>query len=311
MHPFVLGLSHVGLDKHPHSENEDQELLKEAISSGVVAFDTSNSYGNGGSERLLGQVIKDNRERFHISTKAGYRSNAWAYFMQYHDPALNVSRQDLLNRGIDQQVSTYDLHERLSKMPYSEGLLPGQDFSAEAIKDSLMSSLARLGTEFVDTFMLHSPPVNIDAELVDCMSYLYEWDLCKRIGVSCRIFADAYHFLRQPWVQVVQIPFVSDYAAMTEVCSLAEKSGAKVMVRELMQRSGYGEWLSPQSALLLSLGLSFTMTDLIRDIFLFPAVQSVVIRTGNIQHLAENMLAAMYAQAKRGRNQVVLASEAQ
>jgi predicted aldo/keto reductase-like oxidoreductase len=46
-----------------------EPVFKKAIERGVNYIDTSSSYMNGNSERLIGKLIRSKRERFHVATK--------------------------------------------------------------------------------------------------------------------------------------------------------------------------------------------------------------------------------------------------
>jgi len=51
--------------------NLDPSVLQYAITKGINYFDTSEGYGRGESERMLGKVIKKNRDKVYITTKVG------------------------------------------------------------------------------------------------------------------------------------------------------------------------------------------------------------------------------------------------
>ena len=54
-------------------EKESVAALHTALDSGINFFDTADVYGDGRSERLLGQLRKERKETFYIATKAGQR----------------------------------------------------------------------------------------------------------------------------------------------------------------------------------------------------------------------------------------------
>ena len=54
-------------------EKESVAALHKALDSGINFFDTADVYGDGRSERLLGQLRKERKETFYIATKAGQR----------------------------------------------------------------------------------------------------------------------------------------------------------------------------------------------------------------------------------------------
>lgn len=56
-------------------DKESMAALHRAIEHGVNLFDTADVYGDGHSERLLGQLKKEHSGRIYIATKAGRRLN--------------------------------------------------------------------------------------------------------------------------------------------------------------------------------------------------------------------------------------------
>jgi aryl-alcohol dehydrogenase-like predicted oxidoreductase len=56
-------------------DEESFEALNRALDLGVNFFDTSDSYGDGRSEQLLGKLHKGRSEAFYVATKAGRRLN--------------------------------------------------------------------------------------------------------------------------------------------------------------------------------------------------------------------------------------------
>jgi len=56
----------------PTDDNRSKNALSRAYEAGINFYDTSNIYGNGHSEELLGQVFKKNRDKVIIATKAGF-----------------------------------------------------------------------------------------------------------------------------------------------------------------------------------------------------------------------------------------------
>ena len=57
---------------------EDQESMKTlhaALDEGINLFDTADVYGDGRSEQLIAQVLKERSEEVFVATKAGRRLN--------------------------------------------------------------------------------------------------------------------------------------------------------------------------------------------------------------------------------------------
>lgn len=63
----------LGADWGDVSEEEAMATLHAAIDNGVNFLDTADVYGDGRSERLIGRLLKENRKRIYVATKAGRR----------------------------------------------------------------------------------------------------------------------------------------------------------------------------------------------------------------------------------------------
>ncbi len=83
------------------SENEANEILKEALDKGVNFFDTADVYGDGRSEKFLGKLIKSTSEKIFVSTKTGLRLRPHipeGYNLENFEKFIDRS---LINLGID------------------------------------------------------------------------------------------------------------------------------------------------------------------------------------------------------------------
>jgi aryl-alcohol dehydrogenase-like predicted oxidoreductase len=99
-------------------EGEAKSMLKKAYDLGINFFETSDMYGKGKSERLIGEVFKDMRNEIVISTKYGYD------------------------------------FENAEQIGHNE--LP-QKFEPTFTENALKNSLKRLQTNYVDVYGLHNP----------------------------------------------------------------------------------------------------------------------------------------------------------
>src|SRR6266704_1147528 len=61
------GSWHLGQGRHPAAEEED--ALRTGLSLGMTLIDTSDDYGNGRSEKLIGHVIAGQRDRVFLVSK--------------------------------------------------------------------------------------------------------------------------------------------------------------------------------------------------------------------------------------------------
>jgi len=69
-----IGLWAIGGDSWgPTEDRESLNTIDAALDAGVTFFDTSDVYGAGHSEELLGQAMAGRRDRFVVATKIGWR----------------------------------------------------------------------------------------------------------------------------------------------------------------------------------------------------------------------------------------------
>src|SRR5690348_8470386 len=59
------------------SDDESLKALRRAIELGVNLIDTALAYGEGHSERLVGQVVRDSGKRIYVATKVPPRNQIW------------------------------------------------------------------------------------------------------------------------------------------------------------------------------------------------------------------------------------------
>ncbi len=143
----------------PRNDNPGSlRVLKHCLEVGVNFFDSSNAYGWGGAEGLLGQAIAGWRDRVVICTKVA------AY----------------------QAVETNGL----------EGAATEVSFSREFLFAQVESSLDRLGTDYIDLYMLHqSDKITPAEEIVDTMEALVTSGKIRYWGISNHTAAQVNEYL--------------------------------------------------------------------------------------------------------------------
>ena len=97
-----LGCWQIGWCWGDVSEKDSRALLKEALNQGINYFDTSDMYGDGRSEKFIGELIKSTREKIYVTTKLGRRTRGTSYNKGFKEQYMEefVDRS-LKNLGIE------------------------------------------------------------------------------------------------------------------------------------------------------------------------------------------------------------------
>ena len=145
----ILGLGCMGMSEFygAHDDVQSRKTLDRAFELGITHYDTSNVYGRGHNERLVGAFIKDKRSRVVLASKFGVR----------RDPD-------------GPEGSTYDRDI---------------DNSPAYMRQCCEESLRRLGTDVIDLYYIHraDPKVPIE-ETIGAMSMLVQEGKIRGIGLS-------------------------------------------------------------------------------------------------------------------------------
>ena len=97
-----LGCWQIGWCWGDVSDNEARDVLKSALDKGVNFFDTSDTYGDGRSERFISEVIKSTKEKIYVTTKLGRRIRGTNYPKGYkHEPMEEFIDRSLKNLGVE------------------------------------------------------------------------------------------------------------------------------------------------------------------------------------------------------------------
>lgn len=264
----------------PVDDATSRASLELAFDRGVTFYDTSDLYGDGHSETVLGEVFKGRRDRVVISTKVG-------------------------------------------TLPHTGFYMP-QDFSAAYITRGIDTSLARLGTEYVDVYLLHSPPPDLPnwPEVVGTLERLRDSGKIRSFGISARSPADAKLAVERYGLGVVQVNFnlIDQRAESDGLFGRCAQRGIGVIVRtplcfgylsgtmtgeeEFQGRDHRANWpreqlrrwaRAPQLFSPLNQGTSRTLPQLALQFCLAPrAVSTVIPGMLTVDQVAENTaIAAM------------------
>ena len=96
-----LGCWQIGADWGNVSEEKANEVLQSSFENGVNFFDTADVYGDGRSEKFVGNFINSISERIYVATKAGRRINPHVA-NGYYD-------KDLMESFVDRSLSNLNI----------------------------------------------------------------------------------------------------------------------------------------------------------------------------------------------------------
>jgi len=79
-------------------------LVKEAVKKGVNFIDTAPGYGNGNSERIIGEAIKDCRDKIFVNTKFGHSDEGTNFSEEVMETKIRESAKRLQTDYIDSVI---------------------------------------------------------------------------------------------------------------------------------------------------------------------------------------------------------------
>ena len=144
-----LGCWQIGADWGEVSEEKAKEILKSSFENGVNFFDTADVYGDGRSEKFVGNFINSTSERIYVATKAGRRINphiADGYYDKVQMESfvdrslsnLNVETIDLLQMHCPPtEVYSSDYTFEMLDYLVGKGKIQNYGFSVETVDQAL------------------------------------------------------------------------------------------------------------------------------------------------------------------------------
>ena len=104
-----IGGRTAGQTSYGHTEDRvSLAAVRRAFENGITLFDTSPAYGNGHSEELIGQALKDVRPKLVLATKAGY--DGWDSPPDFSAAAVVASIDRSLDRFGTDYIDLLQLH---------------------------------------------------------------------------------------------------------------------------------------------------------------------------------------------------------
>ena len=189
------------------SETDCTDTLLTAINNGINFIDTAPHYGKGTSEVRIGKAIAGrDRSSFVISTKVGR-------LLVPSDAEIDEFFMDADNT-VERKF----------------------DFSAKGVRQSLESSLERLGIESVEILFIHDPDAHADEAILEAYSELDQMrseGIIKAIGVGMNQCAIPTRIMKETDIDVVLIAgrySLLDQEAMEELLPTALARNVDVIV---------------------------------------------------------------------------------
>jgi aryl-alcohol dehydrogenase-like predicted oxidoreductase len=221
-----MGCSRLGSLLAAGGRRRAERALEAALEQGIRFFDTADIYGQGDSERTLGRVL-GRAEGITVATKAGYLLPAPRWALRLVKPPLRLATR--LSKALGRSLAERRSHGY------------AQCFDADHLRRALHGSLRRLDRDRVELFLLHNPP-----PMVAGSDALWRFvDDAKRagdlrsFGISCAGGEADIAWLRQPAVEIVQVPLGGGRAAATDgFLASAASRGVGIVAREILGGPG-------------------------------------------------------------------------
>ena len=211
------------------SLRQARRLIDRAWDLGVNLLDTAAAYGE--SEARLGELLKGNRQRWVLCTKAG------------------------------------EIHKD-GKSRY--------DFSGQAIRRSVETSLRHLRTDYLDVVLVHSDGRDMEilakSETLDTLNALKRAGTIRAIGFSHKTVAGGMAALAQ--CDVIMTALSYGDRSQSDVVREAGVRGCGVLIKKPLDSGG----AAPEA---------------LRYVAAQPGVSSIVVGTTNLSHLEADVEAVL------------------
>jgi aryl-alcohol dehydrogenase-like predicted oxidoreductase len=152
---------------------ESLAALGAAYDAGITFYDTARSYGYGESEALLGEFLRGRRESVVVSTKFGILPAQTNFFKETVKPLARKVLQMVpsARKAVQRQIGAQ---------------FSANNFTVEVLRESVETSLRRLGTDYVDLLFMHSAPVSVlqQEDLLAEMQTMVGEGKVRRAGIS-------------------------------------------------------------------------------------------------------------------------------
>lgn len=259
-----------------YSAAEVRSTLNAAVDAGINFFDTADIYGQGDSERILGDLRKSREGEIVIATKVGLDLATSQTLVRWAKPVL----QPLLRRWPMAHAQGVGLRHTVQR----------HCSDTVELRRRVHASLRRLQTVRLDLLLLHSPPVAWAErdEIRQMLQALVRDGLVHHCGVSAQSLADVPRWLAWPEVACLQLPLTlpsgeSELPVQARrVVQAAALRGVGIVAREVLAGGARAATAASRESAL-------------RAVLHLDGVHSVLLGMGCRSHLRQNLSALKHA----------------
>jgi aryl-alcohol dehydrogenase-like predicted oxidoreductase len=119
-----IGLGCMGMSEFYGETDESQSLetIRRALDIGVTFLDTSDMYGDGHNEELVGRAIANRRDEVQLATKFAIRRDGGERRVDNSPAWIRQACEDSLRRLGTDRIDLYYMHRRSPEVPIEESV---------------------------------------------------------------------------------------------------------------------------------------------------------------------------------------------